>query len=86
MPDDGFLRLSEVYYPGWRIKVNGEPVKYYRSDMAWMAVPLKAGSYELTMEPKSLYLDDALLVSIIFTILAAAILAFGLARKRNKTA
>ena len=82
MPADGFLRLSEVYYPGWRIKVDGEPVKYYRSDMALMAVPLKAGSYEVTMEPKSLYLYNAMLVSLIFIVVTAAILVFGFARKR----
>jgi hypothetical protein len=86
MPADGFLRLSEVYYPGWRIKINGEPVKYYRSDMAWMAVPLNAGNYEVTMEPRSLYLDKALAVSLIFIVVTAAILAFGFARRRGKTA
>jgi len=84
MPADGFLRLSEVYYPGWSIKIDGAPVKYYRSDMAWMAVPLKAGSYEVTMEPKSLYLDKAMIVSIIFIVLTAAILIFYFVNGRSK--
>jgi len=83
MPADGFLRISEVYYPGWRIKVNGAPVKYYRSDMAWMAVPLKAGSYEIIMEPKSLYLGVASKVSLAFTLIIAGILAYGFVRKRQ---
>ena len=83
MPADGFLRFSEVYYPGWRIKINGEPVKYYRSDMAWMAVPLKAGSYEVTMEPRSLYLSNAMLVSIIFILITCAILAVAYIRRRR---
>ena len=83
MPDDGFLRLSEAYYPGWVIKIDGAPVKYYRADMAWMAVPLKAGSYEVTMEPKSLYLHTAVPVSIVFTILIAGVLAFGFVRNRS---
>jgi len=86
MPADGFLRISEVYYPGWRIKVDGTPVKYYRSDMAWMAVPLKAGNYEIVMEPKSLYLDFAFKVTVVFTLIAAVILASGFARRRGKTA
>jgi hypothetical protein len=76
MPDDGFLRISEVYYPGWKISVNGSPVKYYRSDIAWMAVPLKAGDYEVTLEPKSLYLGFATTVSIIFFVITVAILVF----------
>ncbi len=83
MPDDGFLRISEVYYPGWRIKANGIPVKYYRSDMAWMAVPLKAGDYEIVMEPKSLYMGVASKVSAAFTLVIAGILAYAFVRKRQ---
>jgi len=86
MPADGFLRLSEVYYPGWRIKVDGAPVKYYRSDMAWMAIPLKAGSYEVVMEPKSLYLDFAFKVTVVFTLITLAVLTFGFVRRRGKVA
>jgi len=83
MPDDGFLRLSEVHYPGWRISVDGTPVKYYRSDLTWMAVPLKAGSYEIKMEPRSLYLDMSLAVSGVSTLLVIAILAFAYMRRRK---
>jgi hypothetical protein len=86
MPGDGFLRLSEVYYPGWRIKVNGTSVKYYRSDMAWMAVPLKAGDYEVIMEPRSLYLGVASKISAVFALLIAGILAYEFARRRKKRA
>jgi hypothetical protein len=84
MPADGFLRLSEVHYPGWQIKANGKPVKYYRSDMAWMAVPLKAGDYELIMEPKSLYLNDSIIVTLICILLVAAVLGWGIVRKKGK--
>jgi len=82
MPDDGFLRISEVYYPGWRIKVDGAPVKYYRSDMAWMAVPLKAGNHEVVMEPHSLYMGFASEVSGAFTLIIVGILSYGFVRKR----
>ncbi|MDR2694324.1 MAG: YfhO family protein [Chitinispirillales bacterium] len=84
MPDDGFLRISEVYYPGWRIKVDGVPVKYYRSDMAWMSVPLKAGDYEIVMEPRSLYLGAASKVSAVFTLIIVGILAYGFVRGRRE--
>jgi len=82
MPDDGFLRISEVYYPGWRVKVDGKPVKYYRSDMAWMTVPLKAGGHEVIMEPHSLYLGFASKVSAAFTLIIVGILSYGFVRKR----
>jgi len=86
MPADGFLRLSEVYYPGWRIKIDGTPVKYYRSDMTWMAIPLKVGSYEVIMEPRSLYLDDAKKVTAVSALIVIVILSFGFIRRRSKTA
>jgi len=54
--------------------------------MAWMAVPLKTGSYELTMEPKSPYLDGALIVSLVFTIVTAALIIFGYVRRRQTPA
>jgi len=85
MPDDGFLRISEVYYPGWHIKANGTDVKYYRSDKTWMSVPLKAGGYEIIMEPKSLYLGLASKVSAVFTLIIVGILAYGFVRKRQRT-
>jgi hypothetical protein len=83
MPADGFLRISEVYYPGWRIKINGESKKYYRSDMTWMAVPLKAGNYEVVMMPKSLYLHTAVPVTAAFSVITVFILAFGFVRGRK---
>jgi hypothetical protein len=83
MPADGFLRISEVYYPGWRITINGESRKYYRSDVAWMAVPLAAGDYEVIMEPKSLFLDTAILVSLAFVLMTVLILGLGFLRKRK---
>jgi hypothetical protein len=84
MPADGFLRISEVHYPGWKISVDGTPVKYYRSDMAWMAVPLKAGSYEVVMMPKSLYLGGATVVTVISAIMTALVLIFAFIRGRKR--
>jgi hypothetical protein len=60
---DGFLRISEVYYPGWKIRVDGKPVKVYRSDLAWMAVYFPKGNHTVEMLPQSLYLKKAEMVS-----------------------
>ncbi|MFP4012818.1 MAG: hypothetical protein ACLFVQ_01920 [Chitinispirillaceae bacterium] len=84
MPADGFLRLSEVYYPGWKIKVNGSEVKYYRSDVTWMAVPLKAGKYLVEMEPHSLYLNNAAMVSLAFLLLMLGLWSFEVFSARRK--
>lgn len=60
---DGFLRISEVYYPGWEIRIDGKPVKIYRSDLAWMAVYFPKGTHTVEMMPQSLYLKKAEMVS-----------------------
>jgi hypothetical protein len=61
--DDGFLRVSEVYYPGWKILVDRKPVPVYRSDLAWMAVNITKGEHVVEMIPQSLYLKKAEIVS-----------------------
>jgi hypothetical protein len=56
---DGFLRISEVYYPGWKVSIDGQPVKIYRADGAWMAVNLHQGRHVVEMRPESLYFRTA---------------------------
>ncbi len=60
---DGFLRISEVYYPGWEIRVDSKPVPVLRADLAWMAVNVSHGDHTVEMFPHSLYLKKAQLVS-----------------------
>lgn len=66
---DGFLRISEVYYPGWKIRIDGKPVKVYRSDLAWMAVNFPKGNHTVEMIPQSLYLKKGAMVSFPMAIL-----------------
>lgn len=61
--DNGFLRISEVYYPGWKILVDGVSVPVYRADLAWMAVAITKGEHTIEMIPQSLYLQKAEIVS-----------------------
>jgi len=61
---DGFLRISEVYYPGWKVNIDGKPVKIDRADGAWMAVNLHRGRHEVEMMPHSLYLAKAMQVTV----------------------
>jgi len=68
---DGFLRVSEVYYPGWRIRIDDAATRIYRADLAWMAVYIAAGEHTVEMLPKSLYLGTASMVSFPLMILLA---------------
>jgi hypothetical protein len=84
---DGFLRISEVYYPGWKVCIDGKPVKIYRADGAWMAVNLHQGRHVVEMMPRSLYFPKALrvtsAVALLLCVYVLFLLVFG---RRKKTA
>ncbi len=63
VPSDGFLRISEMYYPGWVIKIDNVPAKVYRADGTWMAVNIAKGGHVVEMIPHSLYLKKAAIFS-----------------------
>jgi hypothetical protein len=45
IPRDGWLVLSEVYYPGWRATVDGEQTEVLRVDYTFRAVRLEPGEH-----------------------------------------
>ena len=53
---DGFLFLSDTYYPGWRAYVDGREEEIYRANYAFRAVKVPAGEHRVVFkyEPESL--------------------------------
>ena len=49
-PVPAYLMLSDVYYPGWRAKVDGAPTEVLRADYAFRAVVLLPGEHEIVMK------------------------------------
>jgi len=82
-PKEGYLVLSEVYYPGWHAYVDGRPEKIYQADWTLRAVRLAAGSHdvEIRFEPKSFYAGAR--ITFASAGLLLAVLLFSL-RKRKK--
>jgi len=54
-PADAYLVLSEVWYPGWRATVDGQPSPVLRANYAFRAVRLGPGQHQvqLTFAPAS---------------------------------
>ncbi|MDI6892710.1 MAG: YfhO family protein [Actinomycetota bacterium] len=55
LKNDGFLVLSEIYYPGWKAYVDGKEEKVYRANYLLRAVYLREGKHQVRMvfEPDS---------------------------------
>lgn len=49
------LVLSEIFYPGWKARIDGRPTDIYRANYALMAIPVEAGEHkiELSFDPDS---------------------------------
>lgn len=47
MDEEGFLVLSDTYYPGWRVYVDGREGRIYRADYLLRAVFLSPGFYRV---------------------------------------
>ena len=53
--ENAFLVLSDTYFPGWRVFVDGKEEKIYRADYNFRAVPISAGKHrvEFVYDPLS---------------------------------
>jgi hypothetical protein len=77
----GFLRISESYYPGWKISVDGKDVKIYKADGTFMAIEIPAGKHRVEMNINSLYFDQVKWISIsIILLLLCFWLVIGLSK------
>lgn len=68
--DDGYLVLSDSYYPGWQAWLDGSPVPVYRANVIARAVDLPAGRHEIEFRyrPRSFHLGMAVSVSAVLLV------------------
>ena len=73
---DSFLVTSDIYYPGWRATIDGQPTRIYRADYVLRGVSLPAGSHQVRFEfhPESFY------IGVTVTILSFLVLIFLISR------
>ncbi|MEA3377949.1 MAG: YfhO family protein [Chloroflexota bacterium] len=76
----GTLVLADTWYPGWRVKVDGEPAGLLRANHAFRAVQLEAGEHLVEM----VYRPTSVVVGAATSLIALAILTLGIARGRRE--
>jgi hypothetical protein len=56
---EGWLILTDTYYPGWRVIVNGADAPIHRADILFRAVQIPAGASEIIFEYRPGWLPGA---------------------------
>ena len=76
LPAPGLLILSEIYYPGWKATVDGQPAPLLRTDVVLRGVPLAAGSHrvEIHYAPSSFRLGAAISALTLLACIAGLVL------------
>jgi hypothetical protein len=84
-PVDGYLRLSEVYYPAWEIKIDGKMSEFYRADVAWIGIPVTKGEHTIEIIAHSRYLEKVYIISISLLVILLFYLGLGAFVNRKKS-
>jgi Bacterial membrane protein YfhO len=77
------LVLSDTYYPGWQVTVNGRPTRLDRVDFMFRGVPVPAGTDRIvfTYDPSSFRIGWTISLGAVVVLVAAV--ALGLSRRRR---
>jgi uncharacterized membrane protein YfhO len=77
MKRDGWLVLSEIFYPGWTATIDGMPANLYRANYILRAIPVPAGQHriELNFMPLSFVIGAAISLISIIALLGVAVAA-----------
>ncbi len=81
---DGILVLSEVYYPGWRARVDGQKTRIYRANHALRALPLEAGSHRVELVYDPLSFKIGFFISAIVLTITACVAVWGTIHRRTR--
>lgn len=82
--DGGYVFLGDVFYPGWRARVDGRPAEIIRANYVFRAVAVPAGRHliEMTYAPMSFHLG-MILSGAGLLICAAFFVSESFARREN---
>lgn len=82
----GVAVFSEIYYPGWTAKLDGQDVEIGRADYILRAINIPAGNHELVMtfDPASLHETEGIAYAAMAILILVALFEIYLAVKKLK--
>jgi hypothetical protein len=81
----GYLVLSDPYYPGWRAWVDGEPAAIQRANYAFRAVAVPPGSHQVVLRYQPLTWRIGLSVTILTGLLLLVFGVLALVKARGRS-
>ena len=75
----GILTLSEPYFPGWRVELNGQPAEILQVNYILRGIRVGAGDHRVIFR----YEPTSYRLGLYLSCLAAGLLAAGLASRRR---
>ena len=73
---DGYLFVSESYYPGWTASLDGTLVPLYRANLAFRAIFIPAGQHEVIFAFEPMSVRIGLAVGALATLMITALFAW----------
>lgn len=75
---DGFLLVTDSFYPGWEAKIDGQPAKIYRTDFAFRGIFVPQGEHliEFIYQPLSFRLGSFISLSTAVIMIGIIIVFF----------
>ncbi len=73
----GVVVFSEIYYPGWKATIDGEPADIARADYVLRAMSVPAGKHKIEMvfDPQSLHTTEAIATTALILLLLGFVIA-----------
>jgi hypothetical protein len=64
----GWLVISQVWFPGWEARIDGQSTKVYRADYVFQAIEVPAGKHDISLEYKPTSFLIGALLSILMLV------------------
>ena len=86
-PQAGIVVFSEIYYPGWKATIDGQPVEIARANYILRAISVPAGKHTITMtfDPESLHITERIAYGGLIVLLLGIIILLYNCRKSLPT-